>query len=109
MSGLSGEAGWHKKCGKSAVDMTANKMNEWERAARRKIRAERLRQFFGRVRRTFVFLLIATVLVFALNHYTEIESAASTRLGPVIKKFSTASSLRQKALNDENEVDEITK
>lgn len=93
------------------MEINADIKNEWIQADhRRKIRAERRRQFighvFGSVRRTFLFLLVATVLVFALNHYNEIENIASAKLGTAIKKIGN---LHQNALNEENEVDEITK
>jgi hypothetical protein len=96
------------------VEITAGLKNEWIRVDRkRKARAARRSEFFGHVRngvrRIFIFLFVATICVFVFNHYTEIQSLASAKLGPAIKKFSDPNNVRKKALNYEKEVDEITK
>jgi hypothetical protein len=92
------------------VDITANKINEWVQVdRRRKIRADRRDQFFGRVRKTFIYLFIATILVVALNHYTEIQSLAYAQLVCVAKKVPGSEKLRQSAVNYENQVAEIAK
>ena len=76
------------------------------------MRAKRRERFFGRVippvRKTFVFLFFATVFVFAHNHYTEIETLATAKLGPVVKKIAAQDKLRQSALNYEKQVDDAS-
>jgi hypothetical protein len=99
---------------KSGVDVTASKINEWVQVdRRRKVRAERRSEFFSHVRhgvrRIFIFLFIATICVFVFNHYTEIQSLASAKLVHVVKKSPGSDTLRQSAVNYENQVDEITK
>jgi hypothetical protein len=101
-------------CDHSAVEITPAKINEWIRIDRqRRTRAKRREQFFGRVlcrvRRTFVFLFMATVAVTAFNHYTEIETLAITKLGPAIKKIAASDRLRQNANTYENQVDGVSK
>lgn len=96
------------------VEITPGKISEWIQIDRqRRTRAKRREQFFGRVlcrvRKTFVFLFMATVAVAAFNHYTEIESLAMTKLGPAIKKITASNSLRQNAINYENQVDDVSK
>jgi hypothetical protein len=93
------------------MDITASKINEWVQVDRhRKIRADLRNQFFGRVRSIFIFLFVATILVFTFSHHTEIQSLASAKLNQVVKKSSHSSDkLRQSAVNYENQVGEITK
>jgi hypothetical protein len=92
------------------VDITASKINEWVQVdQRRKIRADRRHQFFGRVRSIFIFLFLATILVFAFNRHTEIQSLAYAKLNHAVKNSSASDSLRQGAINYEKQVDEITK
>jgi cell division protein FtsL len=92
------------------VDITANKINKWIQVdRRRKIRADRRNQFFGRVRKTFIYLFLATMLVLALNHYTEIQSLAYAKLVQTMKHSPNSDKLRQSAVNYEQQVDEITK
>jgi hypothetical protein len=91
------------------VEITASKINEWIQVERlRKIRADRYSQFFGRVRSIFIYLFVATVMVFAFNHYMEIQDAAYAKLGHVVKKASGSDTLRQEAFNYEKQVDDIT-
>jgi hypothetical protein len=96
------------------VEITAGIKNEWVRVERdRKVRAARRGKLFGHVRtgvrRIFIFLFVATLSVFALNHYTEIESVASAKLHQVVRKSLASEKLRQSAVNYENQVDDITK
>jgi hypothetical protein len=92
------------------MEITASKINEWVQIdRRRKIRADRRRQFFGRVRRTFIFLFVAAILVFVLNHHTQIQSLAYAKLARVVKKSPGSDKLRQSAINYEKQVDDITK
>jgi len=92
------------------VDITASKINEWVKIdRRRKIRADRRDRFFGRVRRVFVYLFVATILVVALNHYTEIQSVTYAKLVHAMKYSPNSDKLRQSAVNYEKQVDEITK
>jgi len=90
------------------MEITPKLVAEWIRIDRqRKIRAERRRRFFGEVRGIFVFLLLAAIFVFALNHYTEIKSLAATKLDAAITKANHANRLRQGAINYQNQVDQI--
>ena len=97
------------------MEITAGKKNEWIRVDRkRKVRAERRGELFGHVRsgvrRIFIFLFIATICVFVLNHRTEIQSVAYAKLNQAVKKSSPSSDkLRQSAANYENQVDDIAK
>jgi hypothetical protein len=92
------------------VDITASKINEWVRIdRRRKIRADRRHQFFGRVRNIFIFLFVATILVFVFNRHTEIQGLAYAKLNHAVKNSPASDKLRQGAINYEKQVDEITK
>jgi hypothetical protein len=92
------------------MDITASKINEWVQVdRRRKIRADRRSQFFGRIRKTFIYLFVATLLVVAFNYHTEIQSLTYAKLGHVVKKSPGADKLRQSAVNYENQLDDITK
>jgi uncharacterized Fe-S cluster-containing radical SAM superfamily protein len=92
------------------MEITANKINEWVRIdRRRKIRADRFSRFFGGVRKTFLGLFIASILVAALNHRTEIQSLAYANLFHAVKKVPGSEKLRQSAVNYENQVAEIAK
>jgi cell division protein FtsL len=92
------------------VDITVNKINEWVWVdRRRKIRADRRLQFFGRVRKTFIYLFVATILVMGLNHYTEIQTLTYAQLIIALKHSPSSDKLRQSALNYEKQVDDIAK
>ncbi len=92
------------------MDISANKINEWVQVdRRRKIRADHRSEFFGRARKTFFYLFVATVLVFAFNHHTEIQSVAYAKFVHVVKKVPGSDKLRQSAINYEKQVDDIAK
>jgi hypothetical protein len=98
-----------KGAANSGVEITVSKINEWMQVERlRKIRADRYNQFFGRVRKTFIYLFIATILVFVLNHYTEIQGATYAKLGHVVNNAPGSEKLRQSAFNYQKQVDDIT-
>lgn len=95
------------------MDLIANK-NLWVEVDRkRKVRAGRRSEIFGHVRSgvrsIFIFLFIATILVFGFSHYTEIQGNASARLVHVVKKAPDMEVLRQNAVNYEKQVDGIAR
>jgi len=91
------------------VEITASKINEWIQVERlRKIRADHRNQLFGRARKTFICLFMATIMVFVFNHHMEIEEAACAKLGHVVNKAPGSDKLRQSAVNYEKQVDDIT-
>jgi hypothetical protein len=91
------------------VEITVSKINEWIQVERlRKIRADRRNQLFGRVRKTFICLFLATIMVFVFNHHIEIEEAAFANLSHVVNKGPGSDKLRQNAVNYEKQVDDIT-
>jgi alpha-N-acetylglucosamine transferase len=96
------------------MEITAGIKNEWVRVEKkRKARAARRGEFFGRVRsgvrHIFVFLFVATVLVFAYNQRVEIQSIASAKFHEALKKSYAPNGLRQNAFNYEKRVDDIAK
>src|ERR1700733_7058764 len=104
-------ASWHKMCSKSSVEITNEKINRWiEVDRKRKARAERHGEFFYHVRqgarRTFIFLLIAAIGVFALNHRVEIKTIALAKLQNAAKKSAESNGLRQSALDYEKQVND---
>ena len=74
---------------------------------RRKIRAERIVDFFEHIRIIFILLFFATIFVFIHNHHVEVQIAASTGFHQVAKKITVSDKLRQQALNHEDEVEQI--
>jgi hypothetical protein len=96
------------------VEITAELKNEWVRVERkRKVRAARRREFFGHVqsgvRRIFILLLVAAIMVFAFDQRAEIQSIALAKLHASLKKSHASNVLRQNAVNYEKQVDEIAK
>ncbi|HTX20267.1 MAG TPA: hypothetical protein VMD27_00190 [Candidatus Aquilonibacter sp.] len=92
------------------MEITEKKIAEWIQIdRRRKVRAEHRRQLFGRVRGIFIFLLVAAIVVFAFNHYTEIQTLASEKFDAAVKKAAASDKLRQAAINYENQVDQVAK
>jgi hypothetical protein len=65
-------------------------------------------KFFSQVRVIFIFLLLAAIATFVLAHLNEINALAAEKARLVentIQKHSAENSIRQHALNYENEVD----
>jgi hypothetical protein len=106
--------GWHEKCRKSVVEITAGMKNEWVRVEQKRLVCEARRsEFLDRlrqgVRRIFVLLFVATICVSVLNHRVEIQSVALSKLHQVLKKSYASNHLRQGVLDYEKQVDEIDK
>ncbi len=82
------------------------------RKARARWLAELRRQIACGSRKTFVFLLGATLFVFLFSHERDIQRVTDAKVGRVVAKIeasSKSSPLRQNALNYEREVNEIAK
>jgi len=79
----------------------------WARAEeRRRLRQEMSTEFFLKVRFIFVVLLLATILVYAHNHYVEIQQLTSEKFNQLAKKATVQDQIRAKAMSHENEVNQ---
>ena len=84
-----------------------------ERDYRVQARSRWRRLIFSGVRRLFIFLLGAALVVFIVAHRQRIDSLAVQKVGGVVAqlraKTDTADPLRQSALDHEKEVEEAAK
>lgn len=77
------------------------------RLRKKKQQADRLADFFIRVRGIFAFLFLVTVLVFAFSYRTDVQTFVFTRLNHWSQVELKKSHLRQQAINHEDEINRI--
>ena len=79
----------------------------WAKAEmRRKLRKELFEEFFQKVRFVFVLLLLATILVFAHNHYVQVQEFINEQSSQLAKKATVQDKLRAHAMSHENEINQ---
>ena len=80
-----------------------------EVALKKDRRAFRRRQFFGKVRSVFIFLLFSTIFVYAFCNEKEFQNFVFAKWDAAAAAFNKSDHFRQSALNDEKALDDITK
>ncbi len=96
---------------KCKMVVTANEITaEWvERGREQKGHAEQQRvRRRERVRGIFVFLLVATIIVFALNYRAQIQDLAAAKLQQGMSHI-TSNKVRQSTAEYEKQLDDITR
>jgi hypothetical protein len=73
---------------------------------RRKLRQEMNEELGHKVRFIFVVLLLSTILVFAHNHYVQLQEFVSQGTKEFAKKATVQDRLREKAMSHENEINQ---
>ena len=92
----------------SYVMKTVRLIGETEVVHRKGRRSHDFRGFFGQVRSVFGFLLVATVLVFIFSYREDVQNYVVSNLYRWSQAELKSSSIRQAAINHENEVNRVT-
>ena len=87
----------------------AKMVGEAEAVRKKERRADRRRQFFGKVRSVFAFLFFATVFVYAFCNEKEFQNFIVSKLDGLSQTAAQSDSFRQTALSHEQEVNEAAK